>query len=712
MTDDKRREQKAKILKKSAKYRSIESKVDFLNTSAWELLSVDFQLAKEINDKVFDVLKAGKYRYGFAYAYLIRGKIHYRSFEFQHAIINYKRAHGFLDDSPRDKKMLIRIYSSLGSACMDSGRLKEALDYLLTGLEAGRKSGDKELILDIYFGLSGIEYLERRFESSLVYAEEAYELAAGIKNKSQSARALNNMGALCVEMGKYDRALEYLNAALVIADRKKNFLFKATTLDEIGMVYHKLGETGKALEYLNQALDIFTRQGVDQYMPDLLLHMSEILLGLGLYSEAAKKLDSAIKLAGEKKALRILREGYYLLSVVREKEGDIRAAYEAHKQFHHFNEEIVGQETIKRVKGLEADTYKKANEKIKSISKIGRIITSSIDLKEVLDIIYSNIKKLLSADIFGIAVLDRSGKSINYELFVENGLYYKPFYSDIDDPDSFAAWSVRNNQDIFLNDMESDYHQYISSVSYHEEERDEPEDYPQSVLCTPSRFNEKVIGVMMVESYKKNAYSISDMDSFSALSSYVSIALNNAGQADLIREQNDQLRQLSGTDLLTGAGNRKSFHLTLERYWNLCRRKNLPLSLLKLDADRLKKISAAHGQPAGDAVLSDIAELIKKAARRKSDIFSRDGGEEFALWLFDTPYEAAVQLAESIRKEQEKSACDFNGTMIACTLSIGVSEATPAEDDKDGIPEFIKRADDALYRAVKKGGNRVEGTGV
>ncbi|WP_051946848.1 diguanylate cyclase [Thermus amyloliquefaciens] len=154
------------------------------------------------------------------------------------------------------------------------------------------------------------------------------------------------------------------------------------------------------------------------------------------------------------------------------------------------------------------------------------------------------------------------------------------------------------------------------------------------------------------------------------------------------------------TDPLTGLRNRRYLDLILERELFRARRYNRPLSLLVLDLDDFKKVNDTYGHPVGDRVLRALARCLEEHLR-KSDRPVRLGGEEFAILLVETPLAQAVRLAGRLR--QAVAALKVI-PVAGLTASIGVAEARP----EDSPLSLLKRADDALYQAKRRGKNRVE----
>ena len=168
------------------------------------------------------------------------------------------------------------------------------------------------------------------------------------------------------------------------------------------------------------------------------------------------------------------------------------------------------------------------------------------------------------------------------------------------------------------------------------------------------------------------------------------------------RKQLEQrLRDIAHRDELTGLPNRRAGYDFFERHHSLAQRKGHPLSICLFDVDYFKRINDNHGHLAGDRVLVELADLLTEGLR-KSDVVCRWGGEEFLLLLPHTDREAAVKLADRLRRKVEATVGRALG--IGVTMSGGVG-AFPA--DASSIEDLVSKADDALYRAKASGRNRV-----
>ena len=164
--------------------------------------------------------------------------------------------------------------------------------------------------------------------------------------------------------------------------------------------------------------------------------------------------------------------------------------------------------------------------------------------------------------------------------------------------------------------------------------------------------------------------------------------------------------QASLTDPLTGVYNRSMLETALHREVSLARRHGVPLSLIILDIDKLKAVNDHYGHETGDRLIKAIAESVA-GSLRKTDIFSRFGGDEFVLLLSNTDRQGASVLAETIRKRIGGITRFFDGESIKASVSMGVAALAARDNDKT----FFARADRALYRAKTAGRNCIKVAG-
>ncbi len=167
----------------------------------------------------------------------------------------------------------------------------------------------------------------------------------------------------------------------------------------------------------------------------------------------------------------------------------------------------------------------------------------------------------------------------------------------------------------------------------------------------------------------------------------------------LIEKLQEKLVEQSLKDPLTKAFNRRQMMSSLEEAIERKRRTDTPASILVFDIDDFKCVNDTHGHAAGDRVLTEFAALVSNRARRLDQLF-RIGGEEFLLFLPDTPENGALTLAEEILGLVSETVFIED---YPITVSVGLSELHKSET----VDEWVKHGDSALYAAKENGKNRV-----
>jgi len=165
-------------------------------------------------------------------------------------------------------------------------------------------------------------------------------------------------------------------------------------------------------------------------------------------------------------------------------------------------------------------------------------------------------------------------------------------------------------------------------------------------------------------------------------------------------EQTHRLRELAGTDPLTGLANRRQ---TLRLLDTLVAERPLGAApaLLLGDLDLFKAINDDCGHEVGDQVLVEVGAVLRRNTR-DSDTVARWGGEEFLIVLPRTRPGEAAELAERLRHcVQSMSLADRQGRPLTVTISVGLATIRANEP----VSAWLRRADEALYRAKRAGRN-------
>jgi diguanylate cyclase (GGDEF)-like protein len=173
----------------------------------------------------------------------------------------------------------------------------------------------------------------------------------------------------------------------------------------------------------------------------------------------------------------------------------------------------------------------------------------------------------------------------------------------------------------------------------------------------------------------------------------------------LLEERLRNAEEQATTDFMTGLGNRRQFHVELQREMAFTTRHHAPLALLLVDIDNLKVINDALGHSSGDRAITWTAEGLRRTMRCSDQGF-RIGGDEFAVLLRGLDRTSGVRAAWRFVKSQSQVPLSFDDSdSVKVTVSVGVAAADESNDFD--VTRLFERADRALYAAKGHPDSRV-----
>jgi diguanylate cyclase (GGDEF)-like protein/PAS domain S-box-containing protein len=156
-------------------------------------------------------------------------------------------------------------------------------------------------------------------------------------------------------------------------------------------------------------------------------------------------------------------------------------------------------------------------------------------------------------------------------------------------------------------------------------------------------------------------------------------------------------------DSLTGLINRCEFDNRLNKIISNPDKSERVHALCFINLDRFKLINDSCGHQAGDELLQQISNRLKKLAR-DTDTIARIGSDEFAIFMYSCSLDKAKSIADVLHDELFNTQFDSNGKHFSITASIGI---VPLDDSTESLTELKCIADLACDRAKDKGGNRI-----
>jgi signal transduction histidine kinase/DNA-binding response OmpR family regulator len=182
---------------------------------------------------------------------------------------------------------------------------------------------------------------------------------------------------------------------------------------------------------------------------------------------------------------------------------------------------------------------------IELLSDIGKEITASLDLNTILFKLYERVNQIVDASVFGVGLYRPEKHLIEYSLAIERSKRYAPYTRSTDDKNQFPVWCIDHRQPILINDVAAESKKYIPGYVHSGGELEDgtKAQPPASMIYLPLIAQERVLGVLSIQSFKKNAYTEQHLSLLENLAAYTTIALDNANAYQVINEREHEVQE-------------------------------------------------------------------------------------------------------------------------------------------------------------------------
>ncbi|HET7790958.1 MAG TPA: diguanylate cyclase [Gemmatimonadales bacterium] len=228
----------------------------------------------------------------------------------------------------------------------------------------------------------------------------------------------------------------------------------------------------------------------------------------------------------------------------------------------------------------------------------------------------------------------------------------------------------------------------------------------RSAVALPFSMRDQQVGVFFLRTTGEDpALTRADAQFAETVIKTAVAAIEKAYDFESAVSDKQRMEKLANTDALTGCMNRRALAEQLEAEIDRARRYGLAVSILLADIDRFKTVNDTHGHIAGDSVLRQVGELLRREAR-SVDLVARYGGEEFVVVMPETALHGAAIFADRLRRRVAgHDFADPGADALSLTVSIGL--ASFPDERVTSAESFVALADQALYRAKNEGRNLV-----
>ncbi|HWE24131.1 MAG TPA: sensor domain-containing diguanylate cyclase [Myxococcales bacterium] len=316
------------------------------------------------------------------------------------------------------------------------------------------------------------------------------------------------------------------------------------------------------------------------------------------------------------------------------------------------------------------------------LNEIGKALTSSLDIGEVMHLILAKVSELLKPRNWSLLLRDQQTGELYFKAAVGAGSEML-MHLRLARGEGIAGWVAEHNAPLIVDDVTADPRfaaRFDKTSRFH----------TKSILCVPLAIKGRVLGVIeLVNGEGDGSFSPEDLRILSTVAEFSAISIENAQNFAKVQE-------LTVLDDHTGLFNSRHLKRTLEQEIIRATRFGHPVSLVFFDLDYFKRVNDTYGHQAGSKLLAEVGRLLL-GTLRSTDVPVRYGGDEFVVLLPETSKDQAMECAKRLRSEIShwKFLAEESYGPLKITASLGVASFP---DDARAPEELLRRADDAMYR--------------
>jgi len=312
--------------------------------------------------------------------------------------------------------------------------------------------------------------------------------------------------------------------------------------------------------------------------------------------------------------------------------------------------------------------------------ELGKALTSSLQLDQVLRTIMEKINEVLRPDTWSLLLMDADKSELYFQIATGRGAdSLKDVRIKVGQ--GLAGWVAQTGEVVVVPDTTKD-----SRFSAQVDERTKME--TRSIVAVPVRFRDQCLGVIeLINCIGPEGFSQRDLALLEALADYAAIAIENARHVQRIHE-------LTITDDCTSLYNARHLNFMLDTEIYRSHRYAFEFSLIFIDLDHFKNVNDTYGHLMGSKLLAEMGQAIKDKCRL-IDLAFRYGGDEFVVLLPQTSKENALGVARRLHKLIRETVWLKEPKLnVNITASVGVASYPTDSRTK---AELLHLADEAMY---------------
>lgn len=461
----------------------------------------------------------------------------------------------------KDPYSLISSWINIGSLYAVFGDQENALNYLLKAEEGNKKLGNKSIESSLQNSIGERYRLSGNYEKAIIAYNNFIRTET---DPAQIELGQSNLADVYTRMGNLPLAFQYGFSSLKTAKEINDIIGVAWIQGILARAYTKKNMPDSAIHHATEGLSAATETGTIEFMRDnvqalanayaikkdfknayhyhlLYINYRDSMMNAEVRNKTSiqkytydleKKQAQIAGLNAQKNYQRNFLIGSVVLLILILTSAVLllrnnRLKQKANKQLQLQKEEI-----DEKAKELASQ-----KDNVELLSEIGRKITSTLSVEKIISTVYDNVNALMDANVFGIGIYNDDKKRIEFPSTYENGVPLSFYSNDIHDPNKFGTVCFTKGKEIIINDLSKEYKNHIQNVVTVEKGNE-----PASLIFLPLISKGEKLGVITVQSFKKNAYSDYQLFMLRNIATYTAIAIENAESYETLNKTFSSLK--------------------------------------------------------------------------------------------------------------------------------------------------------------------------
>ena len=458
-------------------------------------------------------------------------------------------------ETSQDKITIAIVLANTGADYTSTGDYRRSIDYTFNSLVINKATNNLHGVVITTLNLGDSYEKLNMLDSALIYTSRAYDLVVQQKDIFLTGLALSNLGNIYFKMGQPGLAMSKYRLSIPFLLEINDPESLSETYLGMARVFQKTGSSDSSLYYAKLSLafaqkvgftitainagnfltgyymaihnidSAFVYQNISMTVKDTLFSQEKqnAIKGLSFDEKMRQQeLQDAKEEAQTQLKFNILFGGLFSLFVV----AFILYRNNRQKQKANFLLQKQKEEIDSKASNVEL------------LGDIGRKITSSLSVETIIGTVYNNVNILMDASVFGIGIYHDDTKRIEFPATYEKGKALPVYSNYIDDENRLAVKCFSSGKEIVIGDLHAEYRMYLQNVPTPSQG-----DQPISLIYLPLTVGEKMLGVITVQSFSKNAFSAYHLYMLRTIAIYAAIALENAESFNKLNHTVDSLQQ-------------------------------------------------------------------------------------------------------------------------------------------------------------------------